>query len=99
METEGDDHKRALKLREEQAIAAAAAIECKAILGDERSRQIAGQLYEHKVGLMKSRAIELGIPPTSGKKQLIELTPEELADWIQKTLEPAERAAKEDTEL
>jgi hypothetical protein len=99
VETEGDDHRRAIKLREEQAIAAAAAIECNAIFGDERSRQIAGQLYEHKVGLVESRAIALGVQPTAGGKQLLELSPEELADWIRTTLEPAERAAKEEREL
>ncbi len=99
VETEGDDHRRALKLREEQAIAAAAAIECNAVFGDERSRQIAGQLYEHKVNLIETRAIALGIQPTSEGRQLLELSPEELADWIRATLEPAERAAKEDKEI
>ncbi len=91
----GDDHKRALKLMEEQAIAAAAAIECQAVFGDERSRQIAGQLYEHKVGLLRNRAAELGIPAASSGRQLIELSPEELSEWIRKVLEPAERAARE----
>ncbi len=99
VEAEGDDYKRALKLREEQAIAAAAAIECNAIFGDERSRQIAGQLYEHKVGLVESRAIALGVQPTAGGRQLLELSPEELAEWIRTTLEPAERASKEDKDL
>ncbi len=103
VEVQGDDYRRALKLREEQAIAAAAAIEGQAVFGDERSRQIAGQLYEHKVSLLKARATELGLAPTSGGRQLIELTPEELAEWMRRVLEPAERAAKggkeEDREL
>ncbi len=95
VEVEGDDFKRALKLREEQAIAAVAAIECQAVFGDERSRQIAGQLYEHKVGLLKNRSAELGIPAASSGRQLIELSPEELSEWIRKALEPAERAARD----
>jgi hypothetical protein len=95
----GDDYRRALKLREEQAIAAAAAIECQAVFGDERSRQIAGQLFEHKVGLIKSRAAELGLAPTAGGRQLIELSPEELAAWIRENLEPAERAARAESEI
>ncbi len=99
VETGGDDYRRAIKLREEQAIAAAAAIQCNAIFGDDRSRQIAGQLYEHKVGLVESRAIALGVQPTSGGRQLLELSPEELAEWIRTTLEPAERAAKDDKDL
>ncbi len=74
VEVAGDDHRRALKLMEEQAIAAAAAIECQAVFGDERSRQIAGQLYEHKVGLLNNRAAELGIPATSGGRKLIALS-------------------------
>ncbi len=99
VDTAGDDVKRALKLREEQAIAAAAAIECQAVFGDERSRQIAGQLFEHKVGLIKCRAAELGLDPTAGGRQLIELSPEELAEWIRDTLEPAERAARADNDI
>ncbi len=103
VDTVGDDYRRALKLREEQAIAAAAAIECQAVFGDERSRQIAAQLFEHKVGLIKGRAGELGLPTTSNGKQLSELSPEELTEWIRKVLEPAELAAKsgreEDREL
>ncbi len=94
VEAEGDDYRRALKLREEQAIAAAAAIESQAVFGDEKSRQIAGQLYEHKVGLLRARAAELGLAPTSGGRQLIELTPEELAEWMRRVLEPAERTAR-----
>ncbi len=94
VEVEGDDYRRALKLREEQAIAAAAAIESQAVFGDEKSRQIAGQLYEHKVGLLCTRAAGLGLAPTSGGRQLIELTPEELAEWMRRVLEPAERAAR-----
>ncbi len=99
VDMQGDDYKRALKLREEQAIAAAAAIECRAVFGDERSRQIAGQLYEHKVGLISSRAAELGLAPVAGGKQLIELSPEELAVWIRDVLEPAELAAKDEKDL
>ncbi len=94
VEASGDDHRRALKLMEEQAIAAAAAIECQAVFGDERSRQIAGQLFEHKVDLLNTRAAELGISATLGGRKLIQLTPEELSDWIRTVLEPAEGAAK-----
>jgi hypothetical protein len=99
VDMQGDDYRRALKLREEQAIAAAAAIECRAVFGDERSRQIAGQLYEHKVGLISSRAAELGVAAVAEGKKLIELSPEELAVWIRDVLEPAERAAKGENDL
>ncbi len=99
VDLQGDDYRRALKLREEQAIAAAAAIECEAVFGDERSRQIAGQLYEHKVGLIGRRAAELGLDAMAGGRKLVELSPEDLAVWIRDVLEPAERAAKDEKDL
>ncbi len=99
VELQGDDYRRALKLREEQAIAAAAAIECRAVFGDERSRQIAAQLYAHKVGLVGKRAAELGLAAEAKGKPLAELGPEDLAAWIRDVLEPAERAARDEKDL
>ncbi len=99
VEGEGDDQMRARKLQQEQALMAAAAAEANATFGDERSRQIAGQLYAHKVELVKARAETAGIVPRVGDKALIELSPEEFGQWVKEKLEPAEREAQESKEL
>ncbi len=89
-----DDGQRAERLRQEQAIAMAAAQEANAVFGDEKSRQIAGQLYAHQVDMAKQRAEKVGVPVVIGGKQLIELSPEELGEWVRNALEPAEAGAR-----
>jgi hypothetical protein len=90
---------RARKLQQEQALMAAAAAEANSTFGDERSRQIAGQLYAHKVELVKTRAEAAGVVPRDGDRDLIELSPEEFGRWVTERLEPAEREARESKEL
>ncbi len=89
-----DDGQRAERLRQEQAIAMAAAQEANAIFGDEKSRQIAGQLYAHQVEMAKKRAEKVNVPVVIGGKQLIELSPEDFGDWVRSVLEPAEAGAR-----
>ncbi len=89
----GDDATRARKLYEEQALAIEAARRANAEFGDEQSRQIAGQLYAHKVDLVRARAEAVGLRPMAGEKQLIELAPQDFAEWVQAHLEPAEATA------
>ncbi len=89
-----DDAQRAERLRQEQAIAMAAALEANAVFGDEKSRQIAGQLYAHQVDMAKRRAEKVGVPVVIGGKQLIELSPEDFGDWVRSALEPAEAGAR-----
>ncbi len=88
-----DDATRARKLYEEQALAIEAARRANAEFVDEQSRQIAGQLYAHKVDLVRARAEAVGVRPMAGEKQLIELAPQDFVDWIRTHLEPAEAAA------
>ncbi len=89
-----DDAQRAERLRQEQAIAMAAALEANAVLGDDKSRQIAGQLYAHQVDMAKKRAEKVKVPVEIGGKQLIELSPEDFGEWVRNALEPAEAAAR-----
>ncbi len=88
------DAQRAERLRQEQAAAVAAAVEANATLGDDKSRQIAGQLYAHQVEMAKKRAEKVRVPVEVGGKQLIELSPEDFGEWVRKALEPAEAAAR-----
>ncbi len=88
-----DDAARARKLYEEQALAIEAARQANAEFGDEQSRQIAGQLYAHKVDLVRARAEAVGVRPVAGDRQLIELAPQEFTMWIKQHFEPAEAAA------
>ncbi len=88
-----DDLARARKLYEEQSLAIEAARQANAEFGDEQSRQIAGQLYAHKVDLVRARAEAVGVRPMLGDKQLIELAPQDFTAWIKEHLEPAEAAA------
>ncbi len=90
---EGDD-RRAERLRQEQAAAMAAAVEANAVFGDEKSRQIAGQLYAHQVEMAKRRAEKVNVPVEVGGKQLIELSPEDFGEWVRSALEPAEAGAR-----
>ncbi len=92
---EGDDSQRAERLRQEQAAAVAAAQEANAVFGDEKSRQIAGQLYAQKVDAARRRAEKVGLPTVVDGKGLIELSPEQFGDWIRAKLEPAEAAARD----
>ncbi len=92
---EGDDIQRAERLHREQAAAVAAAQEANAVFGDDKSRQIAGQIYAQQVDAARRRAEKVGQPTTVEGKSLIELSPEQLGDWVRATLEPAEAAARE----
>ncbi len=89
-----DDGRRAERLRQEQAIAMAAALEANAVFGDEKSRQIAGQLYAHQVEMAKKRAEKVKVPVEIGGKQLIELSPEDFGEWVRNALEPAGAALR-----
>jgi hypothetical protein len=99
VECRGDDAARALKLQQEQEAAIAAARSANATFGDDTSVQIAAQLYAHKVEMVRARAKSIGVEPSCGGKQLIELSPEELNSWVRGTLAPAEAEAAETKEL
>ncbi len=88
------DAQRAERLRQEQDAAVAAAVQANAVFGDDKSRQIAGQLYAHQVEMAKKRAEKVNVPVEIGGKQLIELSPEEFGDWVRCALEPAEAAMR-----
>ncbi len=95
VETSCDDAARAAKLHKEQQAAIDAAREANATFGDETSMHIAGQLYAHKVELVRARAQAIGIVPTCEGKQLIELQPDDLNRWVREVLAPAESKKKE----
>jgi hypothetical protein len=95
----GDDQQRARKLQQEQQQAVAAALSANATFGDEQARQIAGQLYAHKVELAKARAAAVGVEAAIDGRPLIELAPDRFTAWITEVLEPAERDAKEEKDL
>ncbi len=95
VETSCDDAARAAKLHKEQQAAIDAAREANATFGDETSMHIAGQLYAHKVELVRARAQAIGIVPTCEGRQLIELQPDDLNRWVREVLAPAESKKKE----
>ncbi len=95
----GDDAARAAKLHQEQETAIKAAQAAQAKFGDNVSMQIAGQLYAHKVELVKGRAVAAGVEPSAGGKQLLQLTPEELNTWVTQVLAPAEAEKEEAKQL
>ncbi len=95
----GDDAARAAKLKQEQDAAIQAAQAANARFGDDASIQIAGQLYAHKVELVRERAVAAGVEPMAGGKQLLQLTPEELNAWIAQVLTPAEAEKEEAKQL
>ncbi len=99
VEASGDDAARAAKLQQEQQAAVEAAKEANATFGDEKSMLIAGQLYAHKVELVRARAQAVGIPPSSEGKQLIELQPDDLNRWVREVLAPAEKKKEKEDEL
>ncbi len=99
VECRGDDAARALMLQREQETAIAAARSANATFGDDVSVQIAAQLYAHKVEMVRTRAKAIGVEPTCGGRQLIELSPDELNSWVRTTLAPAEAEAAEAKEL
>ncbi len=100
VELGGDDAARAEKLQKEQAIAIWAARNAQSIFGDDASRAIAGQLYAHKVQLVRQRAQDVGVDPKAEDgRDLLELEPEEFTRWTQAVLEPAEKKACGDNDL
>ncbi len=102
VEAEGDDAARALRLKEEQDAAIAAAKAANASFGDEVSMQIAGQLYARKVDLVRQRAMAIGVEPAVDGSPLISLAPDRLNAWVKDVLAPAEaahRQKEEDKEL
>ncbi len=99
VEAAGDDNARAAKLKQEQDAAIAAAREAGATFGDDVSVQIAGQLYAHKVQIVADRAKAAGVEPSRDGKPLIGLAPQELNEWVQAVLAPAEAEAREGKDL
>ncbi len=97
VEGDGDDAARALKLKQEQDAVIQATLAAKANFGDGASMHIAGQLYARKVEALKERARATGIAPAAGGRELIQLTPEELNEWVESTLKPAEGKEEEET--
>jgi hypothetical protein len=96
----GDDLARARKLHEEQLAAVEAARRANAEFGDDQSKQIVGQLYARQVEQVAARARKVGLRAAAGGKQLIELAPQDLTDWVREHLEPAEAVfEKEASEL
>ncbi len=95
VEADGDDMRRALKLKEEQDAAIAAARDANASFGDQASMQIAGQLYAHKVDLVRQRAAAIGVEPMADGTPLIGLAPERLNAWVKEVLAPAEAARRQ----
>ncbi len=96
VEAGGDDQARARKLMQEQALVVAATVGSNSTFGDEQSRQLAGQLYAHKVELVKARATAAGLDTMPGGRQLIELDPQSFNAWVAEHLEPAEARARDD---
>ncbi len=99
VEGSGDDAARAAKLMHEQETAIRAAQSAHAKFGDDVSMQIAGQLYAHKVELVRGRAVAAGVEPSTGGRQLLQLTPEELNAWVAQVLAPAEAEKEEAKQL
>ncbi len=97
VESAGDDAARALRLKQEQDAVIQATVAARASFGDEASMHIAGQLYAQKVEALKGRARATGIAPTVAGRELIQLSPEELNEWVEKTLMPAEGKEEEET--
>ncbi len=97
VESTGDDAARALKLHQEQQVAIEAAKAAQATFGDQTSMQIAGQLYAHKVHLIKARAAAAGVAPMADGRELLRLTPEELNTWVEKVLVQAENQKGHDS--
>ncbi len=96
VEGNGDDAGRALKLHQEQEAAIEAAKAANATFGDQTSMQIAGQLYAHKVDLIKARAVAAGITPLADGRELLQLTPAELNAWVEGVLTRAEKQGEQD---
>ncbi len=96
VEGSGDDAGRALKLHQEQEAVIEAARAANATFGDQASMQIAGQLYAHKVDLIRARAVEAGVTPKVDGKDLLQLAPAELNTWVEEVLARAERHAEQD---
>ncbi len=96
VEGNGDDAGRALKLHQEQEAATEAAKAANATFGDQTSMQIAGQLYAHKVDLIKARAVAAGITPLADGRELLQLAPAELNAWVEGVLTRAEKQGEQD---
>jgi hypothetical protein len=58
--------------------------------------QIAGQLYAHKVDLIKARAVAAGITPLADGRELLQLAPAELNAWVEGVLTRAEKQGEQD---